>query len=107
MEKKYPSKLSKQDVINQLIKNSALLQEKSIQLLTSMNNLTKKMENLIAIFEKAADYIEKEEVTEPLSEKLSQLLDQNRKIAQGLLVLEKFVREKGFLPMKGNKEFEI
>lgn len=107
MEKKYPSKLSKQDLIDQLIKNNALLQEKSVQLLTSMNNLTKKMENLVTIFENAADYIEKEEVSEPLSEKLSQLLDQNRKIAQGLLLLEKFVREKGFLPIKKEREFEI
>ena len=106
MEKKYTSKLSKQDIIEQLMKNSSLLQEKSTQLLVSMNNLSKKMENLVSIFEKAADYIEKEEVTEPLSDKLSQLLDQNKKIAQGLLLLEKFVREKGFLPTK-EKEFEI
>ncbi len=107
MAKKYPSKLSKQDIIDQLTKNSTLLQQKSIQLLTSMNNLTKKIEKLIEIFEKAADYIEKEEVSEPLSSKLAQLLEQNRKIASGLLILEKFVKEKGFLPTKKNKEFEI
>lgn len=107
MTKKYASKLTKQDIIDQLIKNSALLQQKSSQLLVSMNNLSKKMEKLIEIFEKAADYIEKEEISEPLSSKLTQLLEQNRKIASGLLLLEKFVKEKGFLPIKKNKEFEI
>lgn len=107
MEKKYASKFSKQDIIEQLVKNNALLQEKSTELLASMNNLTKKMENLVTIFEKAADYIEKEEVTEPLSEKLSQLLEQNRKLAQGLIMLEKFVKEKGFSPIKENKEFGL
>lgn len=106
MVKKYNSKLSKQDIINQLTKNSTLLQQKSTQLLTSMNNLTKKIDKLVTIFEKAADQIEKEEFSEPLSAKLTSLLEQNRKIASGLLLLEKFVKEKGFLPRK-NKEFEI
>lgn len=106
MAKKYTSKLSKQDIIDQLTKNSTLLQQKSVQLLTSMNNLTKKIENLVIIFEKAADHIEKEEVSEPLTAKLTALLEQNRKIASGLLLLEKFVKQKGFLP-KRNKEFEI
>lgn len=107
MVKKYSSKLSKQDIIDQLTKNSTLLQQKSTQLLTSINDLTKKMDNLITIFEKAADHIEKEEVSAPLSSKLAALLEQNRRIASGLLILERFVKEKGFLPIKKNKEFEI
>lgn len=106
MVKKYNSKLSKQDIINQLTKNSTLLQQKSVQLLTSMNNLTQKIDKLVTIFGKAADHIEKEEVSEPLSAKLTALLDQNRKIASGLLLLERFVKQKGFLP-KRNKEFEL
>lgn len=106
MEKKYPSRLSKQDIIDQLVQNNALLQQKSVDLLNSMNNLTKKIENLVDIFQKAAEHIEMEEVKQPLAGKLTELLEQNKKIAQGLVLLEKFVREKGALPLR-SKEFEL
>lgn len=106
MAKKYSSRLSKQDIIDELMRNNALLQTKSVDLLNSMNNLTKKVDNLVEIFKKAAEKIEAEDIKQPLAGKLTELLNQNKKIAQGLVLLERFVREKGTLPLK-SKEFEL
>ncbi len=48
-----------------------------------------------------APMIERGEIEEPLAKKLESLIEQNKTIARGLLLLEKYVREKttvGFAP---------
>ena len=87
-------RLTKQHIIDQLIKNNVLLQQKSAELLSSMNNLNKNIDKLVKIFEKAAESIGKGEIKEPLTLKLSQLVDQNRQIARGLLLLEQYIKQK-------------
>ncbi|MEK6826721.1 MAG: hypothetical protein AABX08_01345 [Nanoarchaeota archaeon] len=101
------SRISKQDVIDQLIKNNVEFQKKTADLLISVNNLTKKMDNLVEIFQKAAEHIEKGEIKEPLARKLTDLLEQNKKIAHGLLLLERFVRSKEDFTPRENKEEEF
>lgn len=81
-------------ILNQLIENNIALQKKTTELLISINDLTKKIDSMVTIFSKAAEHIEKGEVEEPLAQKLEALLDQNRKIAKGLILLEKYVRDK-------------
>lgn len=108
MVKKSPSRVTKQDIIDKLIENNALLQKKTTELLISMNNLTKKIDKVIEIFSKAAEHIERGEIREPLVKKLTELLEQNRSIARGLLLLEKYVREKtAFAPTLPRKEEEV
>ncbi len=99
MEKNSSSRLTKQHIIDQLVQNNVLLQQKSADLLNSMNNLNKNVDRLVRIFEKAADSIGKGEVKEPLTVKLSQLIDQNKQIARGLLLLEQYVKQRA-LPSK-------
>ena len=82
------------EVMKELIKTNISLEKKNIELLTSINQLTKKVDNLVEIFTKAAQHIEKGDVKEPLVAKLSELLEQNKKIARGLLLLERYVKEK-------------
>ena len=94
MTKKDSKYVTKQDIIDQLIKNNVELQKKSIEMMGSMHNLTKNINKLVEIFKKAAERIEKGEMREPLARKLSDLLEQNKRIANGLILLEKFVREK-------------
>lgn len=81
-------------ILNQLVENNIALQKKTTELLISVNNLTKKMDSMLSLFSKAAEHIEKGEVEEPLARKLELLLDQNRKIAKGLILLEKYVRDR-------------
>jgi len=81
-------------IADQLIKNNILLQKKTTDLMGSMNKLTKRIDTMVSLFEKASTYIEKEGIREPVAAKLTDLLEQNKKIAKGLLVLEKYVREK-------------
>ncbi|MEK6952961.1 MAG: hypothetical protein AABX29_08160 [Nanoarchaeota archaeon] len=88
------SRVTKQDIINELVKHNVELLKKNADLVTSVNNLTKKVDELVEIFKKAAQNIEKGEVREPLARKLTDLLEQNKRIARGLLLLEKFVRDK-------------
>lgn len=83
---------------NQLIKNNVLLQKKITEMVISINKLSKKMDTIVNIFSKAAEYVEKEGIREPVAGKLTDLLEQNRQIAKGLLMLEKYVRERSSLP---------
>lgn len=82
------------EVMKELIKTNISLEKKNIELLNSVNQLTKKVDNLVEIFTKAATHIEKGDVKEPLATKLSELLEQNKKIARGLILLERYVKEK-------------
>ncbi|MBI2499854.1 hypothetical protein HYV88_06430 [Candidatus Woesearchaeota archaeon] len=88
------SRVTKQDIITELVKHNVELLKKNADLVTSVNNLIKKVDELVEIFKKAAQNIEKGEVREPLARKLTDLLEQNKRIARGLLLLEKFVRDK-------------
>jgi len=97
---------SKQDVINQLVANNVRLQQKIIDLMTTMNSLNKNMNRLVGIFQKAADSLEKGELKEPVQDKLSELLEQNKKLAQGLLLLEEYVKKRGTIsPLNLKNEF--
>jgi len=101
---KNSSRVTKQDIIDQLMKNNIELQKKSADLLISVNDLSKKIDNLVEIFKKAAEHIEKGEIKEPLARKLTDLLEQNKKIAHGLLLLERFVRTREDISSREGKE---
>ncbi|MFH1592648.1 MAG: hypothetical protein ABIB47_04760 [Candidatus Woesearchaeota archaeon] len=104
MVRKSSSRITKQDIIDHLVKNNIELQKKTADLLISMNILTKKVDGLVEIFQKAAEHIEKGEIKEPLARKLTDLLEQNKKIAHGLLLLERFVRSKENIPLNTNEK---
>jgi len=84
-------------IIDRLIENNLLLQKKDAELLTSINELVKKIDRMLNVFEEASKHVlevgEDKRIIE-LSEKLESLLDQNKTIAKGLLMLEQYVRNK-------------
>ncbi len=82
------------EVMQELIKTNISLEKKVIELLGSVNELAKRVDQMVGIFTKAAEHIERGDVKEPLAAKLTELLDQNKKIARGLLLLERYVKEK-------------
>ena len=80
-------------ITDQLIKNNVLLQKKTTELIISVNELVKKIDTMVTMFSTAAENIEKQG-GELSSTRLNELLEQNKKVAKGLLMLEKYVREK-------------
>ncbi len=95
--------VSKDTIIEQLAQNNLVLQEKTTELIISIKDLTKKMDDMVKIFEEAAKHI-KEGTDKPLMDKLTDLLEQNKTIAKGLVLLEKYVREKS--AMGGPQQFQ-
>ena len=67
-------------------------------LVESNNKLVGRIDKLVSLFEEASKHVTEVESTEAkvnaLASKLEVLLDQNKTIAQGLILLEKYVRGK-------------
>ena len=73
------------------------LQDKNIELMNAMHALAKRIDNLVSIFEEAAknvSNVEDDTRIKQLTEKLENLLEQNKSLANGLLTLERYVRSK-------------
>jgi len=68
------------------------------RLIESTNRLVSRIDKLLELFEESAKHLDEVESTEAkvnaLATKLETLLEQNKSIAQGLLLLEKYVRGK-------------
>jgi len=92
-KKRVTKSSSKEEIINQLLQSNLALQDKTVDLLHGMKDLTKRMDNMVKLFEEAATQV-KSGTDEPLMKKLEELLDQNKTIAKGLILLEKYVRER-------------
>ena len=88
------------DLVNELIKNNISLEKASLALLDSVTKLTDRTDRLLSLFEEAAKNIEKLEVKEPITRQLEELLEQNKTIARGLLLIEKYIREKTSVGLK-------
>ena len=81
-----------------LIQNSTKIQSKQVELIMNIDRLVKKMDGFLSLFEEASKKVTQVEDTEEriqtLSNKLEILLEQNKTIARGLILLEKYVRGK-------------
>ncbi|MBU0930259.1 MAG: hypothetical protein KJ623_04265 [Nanoarchaeota archaeon] len=109
VKKEAGSSESTDKLVKQLIQNNITLQSKSIDMLTSVNKLTasvsdlnKKIDHLLKVFETAAKHVSETRTTDEqinaLAMKLENLLEQNKNIARGLILLEQYVRGKTALP---------
>ena len=86
---------SNKAIVDELIKNNISLEKATLHLIDSITTMTERMDRILSLFENAAQNIEKLELTEPLSKQLEGLLEQNKSIARGLILIEKYIREKG------------
>lgn len=111
MATKNTAKTSNDALIKQLIKNTAAFQSKTVDLISELSNTSKQMselttrtDKLVKIFEDAAKHVGETKTTDEqinsLAIKLENLLEQNKTIARGLLMLEEYVRGKTALPRK-------
>lgn len=92
-----PTSSTKDELIQELIRNNITLQTKTADLISSIKELTGRLNKMVVLFEEAAAHI-KAGTDEPMIRRLDELLDQNKSLAKGLLLLEKYVREKAAQP---------
>jgi len=97
--RKTPTKTSShhEKLMHQLVENTVLLQKKDAELMTSTKKLTEKIDKMLNVFEEASKHVmevsEDTRITD-LTEKLEELLNQNKTIAKGLIMLEQYVRKR-------------
>ncbi len=77
-----------------LIETNIALQHKVADLILNMKDVNKSVRDMVTLFTEAGEHIKKGKYEDPLLVKLDELLEQNKNIAKGLLLLEKFVKEK-------------
>ena len=90
-------KQQKESAPSELVELNIALQNKNLELLEAMNNLTKRIDRLVNLFEEASKHIgevQEDSKVNELATKLEELLQQNKNLANGLLLLEKYVRQK-------------
>ena len=90
-------------IIHKLAENSVELQKKNAETIQSINKLVTRIDKLVSLFEEASKHVAEVSVDDDriklLAAKLETLLEQNKDIAKGLILLEKYVRGRtGFEP---------
>lgn len=94
MLKKSPTS-PKEDIAESLIKNNLLLQEKLVDLIKSNQQLTKEISSMVSFFKEAGELMvaeSEDEKLRPLFKNLNELLDQNKTIVRGLLLIQKYIK---------------
>lgn len=98
-KKKTVSKKTNDPNIKKLIEVNILTQETNLTLIKSINELSKRINNLVNMFEEAArnvgdiKAVTRDEI-EDITRQMQQLLQQNKDLAEGLLNLNSYVRRK-------------
>lgn len=96
-------KVSKDKLIEKLIENNLILQHKLTDLIGNVTQLVEKVDSMVNLFKEAGESIKTGKYEDPLMNKLDDLLEQNKNIAKGLLLLERYVRERGLM---GTESFQ-
>ena len=97
-----PTAVVSKNFVDELIKNNITLQKATLELTDSVTKLNDRTDRLLSLFEEAAKNIEKSELKEPLSKQLESLLEQNKVIARGLVLLERYIRDKTSLGLQSS-----
>ncbi|HDI02975.1 MAG TPA: hypothetical protein ENF67_00305 [Candidatus Pacearchaeota archaeon] len=87
--------MGEKKVLETLLDNTLKLHDLLIKFSSELSELNKKLDSLLSIFENASKAIEEKPIEKEIVEKLDKLLEQNKTIAKGILLLEKSLREKG------------
>lgn len=92
---KKSSQPKKEDLTEALIKNNLILQEKIVNLIVSNQQLAKEISSMVTFFKEAGELMAAEsedEKLKPLFRNLNELLEQNRTIIRGLLLVQKYIK---------------
>jgi len=84
--------------LKKLVDNSVQLQKLTISLVESNNKLVKKVDDLISLFEEAAKNVSSgnyEEIV-TLNNKINSLIQENKQLARGLVLMGQKFKQGGF-----------
>mgnify|MGYP001565319686 FL=1 len=93
--KNKPETVSKDKILDQLIQNNLILQSKIIDLVKSNESLTSEMKTMINFFREAGEQMTMESEDErlkPLLGRIGELLEQNKAILRGLILVQKYIK---------------
>tara|TARA_Y100000310_G_scaffold204692_1_gene204916 strand:- start:241 stop:567 length:327 start_codon:yes stop_codon:yes gene_type:complete len=96
-KKKSVRSSSESKIYETLLKNNVALQKAALDIVKSNNELNKRIDKLISLFEEASRHITSdspEEDMRALAMRLDSLIDQNKDLAKGLVLLEEYVRSR-------------
>lgn len=95
-----------QDLVKTLMEHNIILQKKAVEIIDATNQLNKRIDKLLNIFEEASKHVlevgEDKKILE-LTDRLEELLEQNRNITKGLAMLESYVKNK--VQFEGARQF--
>lgn len=94
--------MAKKEAMDLLLENTIALQKTLTSLATELKTLNKKVSELFELFEAASSAFKEAktagaggaEIPSDIADKIDMLVEQNKTLAKGLLLLEKTVREK-------------
>lgn len=91
-------KVGEEVLVRHLLENNASLQKASLNLIETSTILIKRIDKLVSIFEDASKHVTDVELNDErlknLTGRLENLLEQNKEIARGLILLEQYIRSK-------------
>jgi dynactin complex subunit len=96
--KKTTTNVSKDKILDQLIQNNLILQSKIIDLVKSNESLTSEMKTMVSFFREAGEQMTLESENErlkPFIGKIGELLEQNKAILRGLILVQKYIKTSG------------
>lgn len=94
MKKSMIKKTSSNSSIDKLIDSNIQLQHKMTDVLIGVKELNDNVSTLVTIFKTAGEHIKSDKYEDPMINRLNELLEQNKHLAQALMLLEKFVKDK-------------
>lgn len=97
VKKKSSSSLSNSS-IDRLIDSNIAMQHKMTDVLLGVKELNENVSTLVKIFKSAGEHIKAEKYEDPMINKINILLEENQKISQAIVLLEKIVKEKALEP---------
>ena len=93
-KKKAKKKTSRSSDIDRLIDSNIQLQHKMTDVVLSVKDLNGNVSSLIDIFKSAGEHIKSGKYDDPMINRLNELLDQNKKLKEALMLLEKYVKSR-------------
>ena len=84
-----------QTAVDRLIDSNIQLQHKMTDIMIGLKDLNENVGSLVHIFKSAGEHIKSGKYEDPMINKINGLLEQNKNLQKALLMLEKYIQDKG------------
>jgi len=81
-----------------LLESNIVLQHKMTDMVLSTKELNSNISDLVRLFRSAGEHIKSGKYEDPMINKINELLEQNKNLAQALKLLEDYVKQRSMSP---------